>query len=99
MRSRRINSIEQPSASTSCTWCAAAHRGCRYNQVRCALYFFYRISLGKDWPKVEIVCAKVPKRLPVVLSREEVRQFFAAIKRIKTRAIFMTLYASGLRVS
>ena len=71
----------------------------RYNQVRCALYFFYRITLGKDWPKEEIVCAKVPKRLPVVLSREEVRQFFAAIKRIKTRAIFMTLYASGLRVS
>lgn len=71
----------------------------RYNQVRCALYFFYRTTLGKDWPKEEIVCAKVPKRLPVVLSREEVRQFFAAIKRIKTRAIFMTLYASGLRVS
>ena len=70
-----------------------------YNQVRCALHFFYRVTLGKDWPKEEIVCAKNPKRLPVILSRDEVRQFFAAISRIKTRAMLMTLYAAGLRVS
>jgi integrase/recombinase XerD len=70
-----------------------------YNQVRCALHFFYRVCLGKDWPREEIVCAKVPKRLPVILSRDEVRQFFAAIKRIKTRAMLMTIYAAGLRVS
>ena len=63
------------------------------------LHFFYRVCLGKDWPKEEIVCAKIPKRLPVVLSREEVRQFFAAIKRIKTRAMLMTIYAAGLRIS
>ena len=70
-----------------------------YNQVRCALHFFYRVTLGKDWPMEEIVCAKVPKRLPVVLSREEVRRFFAATCRLKTKAMFMTLYAAGLRVS
>jgi len=70
-----------------------------YNQVRCALHFFYRVTLGKDWPKEEVICAKVPKRLPVVLSRDEVRQFFAAACRIKTKALFMTLYAAGLRVS
>ncbi len=70
-----------------------------YNQVRCALHFFYRVTLGKDWPKEEIVCAKNPKRLPVILSRDEMRQFFAAINRLKTRAMLMTLYAAGLRVS
>jgi integrase/recombinase XerD len=70
-----------------------------YNQVRCALHFFYRVTLGKDWPKEEIVCAKNPKRLPVILSREEVRQLFAARHRVKTRAVLMTLYAAGLRVS
>jgi integrase/recombinase XerD len=70
-----------------------------YNQVRCALHFFYRVTLGKDWPKEEIVCAKNPKRLPVILSREEVRQFFAVINRIKTRAMLMTLYGAGLRLS
>jgi integrase/recombinase XerD len=70
-----------------------------YNQVRCALHFFYRVTLGKDWPKEEIVCARAPKRLPVILSRDEVRQLFAARHRIKTRALLMTLYAAGLRVS
>jgi site-specific recombinase XerD len=70
-----------------------------YNQVRCALLFFYRVTLGKDWPKEEIVCAKSPKRLPVILSREEVRQLFAAKHRLKTRALLMTLYGAGLRVS
>jgi integrase/recombinase XerD len=70
-----------------------------YNQVRCAIHFFYRVCLGKDWPREEIVCAKIPKRLPVILSQDEVRQFFAAIKRIKSRAMLMTMYAAGLRVS
>jgi integrase/recombinase XerD len=70
-----------------------------YNQVRCALHFFYRVTLGKDWPKEEVVCAKSPKRLPVILSRDEVRQLFAARHRIKTRALLMTLYGAGLRVA
>ncbi len=70
-----------------------------YNQVRCALHFFYRVTLGKDWPKEEIVCAKSPKRLPIILSRDEVRQLFAARHRIKTRAMLMTLYGAGLRVA
>src|SRR5882672_3849406 len=70
-----------------------------YNQVRCALHFFYRVTLGKDWPKEEIVCAKIPKRLPVVLSRGEVQQFFAGARRIKTRVMFMTIYATGMRAS
>jgi len=70
-----------------------------YNQVRCALHFFYSVCLGREWPKEAIVCAKTPKRLPVILSRDEVRQLFAAIDRIKTRAMLMTIYAAGLRVS
>jgi len=70
-----------------------------YNQVRCALHFFYRVTLGKDWPKEEIVCAKSPKCLPVILSRDEVRQLFAFPHRIKTRALLMTMYGAGLRVS
>jgi integrase/recombinase XerD len=43
-----------------------------YNQVRCGLHFFYRVTLGKDWPLEQLPCAKIPKRLPVVLSRDEV---------------------------
>lgn len=70
-----------------------------YNQARCALHFFYRVTLGKDWPREEIPCARAPKRLPVVLGRDEVRRFLAAAGRVKTRAILTTAYAAGLRVS
>jgi site-specific recombinase XerD len=70
-----------------------------YNQARCALHFFYRVTLGVDWPKGEIVCARPPKQLPVILSRDEVRRLFAGIRRLKTRALLMTIYATGVRVS
>ena len=70
-----------------------------YNQARCALHFFYRVTLGKDWSLERLPCAKIPKRLPVVLSRDEVRQFFTAARRLKGRAMLMTAYATGLRAS
>src|SRR4051794_2040262 len=70
-----------------------------FNQVRCALVFFYRVTLGRDWSFDRIGCQKQPKRLPVVLSQAEIAQFFAAISRLKYRALFMAVYGCGLRVS
>lgn len=70
-----------------------------YNQVRCALRFFYEVTLGRKWVLDRIVCQKPAKELPVVLSRDEVVRFFAAIRYLRHRALFMTLYAAGLRVS
>jgi integrase/recombinase XerD len=70
-----------------------------YKQTRAALRFLYRITLGRhDVPDV-IPPVKQPRTLPVVLSPEEVARFFAAIRNIKHRAILMTAYAAGLRVS
>jgi integrase/recombinase XerD len=70
-----------------------------YNQIRCGLHFFYRVTLGKDWPLERLPCAKIPKRLPVVLNRDEVRQFFATTCRLKARAMLMMAYAAGLRAA
>jgi site-specific recombinase XerD len=70
-----------------------------FNQVRCALILFYRVTLGRDWAFDRIGCQKQPKRLPVVLSQEEMTPFFAAIDRLKYRALFMAVYGCGLRVS
>jgi site-specific recombinase XerD len=39
------------------------------------------------------------KKLPVVLSREEIRGIFSAIKNLKHRALLMAIYSAGLRVS
>jgi integrase/recombinase XerD len=70
-----------------------------YNQVRSALRFLYRVTLKQEWVMQDIVCAKKPRTLPVVLSLDELTRFFAAITNLKHRAILMTAYAAGLRLS
>ena len=70
-----------------------------YNQARCALQFLYRVTLGKDWVVEEVACPKVPKRLPVILSPDELVRFFNAVKNLKHRTILMTAYGAGLRLS
>jgi integrase/recombinase XerD len=70
-----------------------------YNQALCALRFLYRVTLGKEWVLDGVVCPKQQKKLPVVLSPSEVVQFFQAITNLKHRAMLMTAYAAGLRVS
>jgi site-specific recombinase XerD len=70
-----------------------------YNQARCALQFLYRVTLGQDWVVAEVACPKVPKRLPVVLSPDEMARFLDALHNPKHRALLMTAYAAGLRLS
>jgi integrase/recombinase XerD len=70
-----------------------------YKQTRCALRFFYRVTLGRGDIPESLPPVKQPRNLPVVLSSDEVARFFAAIRNLKHRAILMTAYAGGLRVS
>ena len=70
-----------------------------YNQAVCALRFLYGVTLGKPSILDGVVCPKQEKKLPVVLSPSEVVQFFQAITNLRHRAMLMTAYAAGLRVS
>jgi integrase/recombinase XerD len=70
-----------------------------YNQTLGALRFLYEVTLGRKDVLERIPFPKQPKRLPVVLSLEEVTRFLAAVVGIKYRAILMTAYAAGLRLS
>jgi site-specific recombinase XerD len=70
-----------------------------FNQTVCALKFIYGTTLGKDWAFHKIPFPKQPKKLPVVLSVEEVARFLGAIDNLKHRTMFMTIYSTGLRVS
>ena len=70
-----------------------------FNQARCALQFLYRVTLGKDWVVEAVACPKQQKKLPIVLSLDELVQFFKAVTNLKHRAILMTTYAAGLRLS
>jgi integrase/recombinase XerD len=70
-----------------------------YNQTVAGLRFLYEVTLDREGVLVHIACPKQPKKLPVVLSLEEVARLFAAISGLKHRAILMTAYAAGLRIS
>jgi site-specific recombinase XerD len=70
-----------------------------FNVQVCALRFFYRDVLKADWDVEEIPYQKTGKKLPQILSRDEVAALFAAVTNFKHRAILMTIYAAGLRSS
>ena len=65
-----------------------------------ALRFLYGVTLKKDWSFRDLIPApKAPKKLPVILSPEEVLQFLDCVRSRKHRAILTTCYAAGLRIS
>jgi site-specific recombinase XerD len=68
-----------------------------FNQTVCALRFLYHTTLRDKIDVDRIPYGKAPKRLPVVLSRDEVARFFEACANLKHRAVFGVLYCSGLR--
>jgi integrase len=68
------------------------------NQALSALLFLYRDILELDLPWLDgVVRAKRPQRLPVVLSREEVRLVLQQLDGIP-RLMGYLLYGAGLRV-
>lgn len=70
-----------------------------FNQAVCALRFLYGVTLGKDWAIEHIPHAKREKKLPSVLSEDEVRRLLAAVDNLKHRTVLMTIYGAGLRLS
>jgi integrase/recombinase XerD len=70
-----------------------------YNLNLHALRFLYNVTLGRAEVLAHLPCPKRLKRLPVVLSPEELTRFFAAVGRLHHRALLITAYAAGLRVS
>lgn len=69
------------------------------NTIYSALKFFYEITLERDWNSNKIWRVKHHKKLPVVLSQDEVKSIFDVTTNLKHKAILMTIYAGGLRVS
>ena len=69
------------------------------NQIVCALRFFYGVTLGEALIPERIPYAREPRKLPVVLSADEVVQFLEAVSSLKSRAALTTAYAAGLRAS
>ncbi len=71
----------------------------RYNLARCGLQFLFRITLGRDEHFEKLPCARTPRRLPTVLAPEELRRLFDVARDPRHKALLMTLYGAGLRLS
>jgi integrase/recombinase XerD len=67
--------------------------------VRNALRHLYTDTLGRPDYLEKLPRPKREQRLPVVLSREEVRRLFATVTNLKQKALFMVAYDAGLRLS
>jgi integrase/recombinase XerD len=68
------------------------------SQSYSALKFFFEKTIQKPWDDMKIPRSKQRKKLPGVLSRQEVESIFSATSNLKHRAILMTVYSAGLRV-
>ncbi|MGL4407992.1 MAG: integron integrase [Zoogloea sp.] len=68
------------------------------NQAKSALLFLYKEVLGLDLPWLDgIESAKAPKRMPVVLGREEVLRLLGGLSGLNW-LICSLLYGTGMRV-
>ena len=64
-----------------------------------ALRFFFRVTLKRRDLAETVVSVREPRRLPVVLSPEEVSRLLASTTNIKHKAALSLAYATGLRSS
>lgn len=70
-----------------------------YIQAVCGLRFFYRKTLNQPIDIERIPLPRYEKKLPVILSKEEVKALLTAPTNLGHRAIMATMYGAGLRVS
>lgn len=64
----------------------------------CAIKFLYEFTLKREWPTLHLVRPRKERKLPVVLSREEVRRVLGCLRRLHYRVCLSTIYSCGLRV-
>ena len=69
------------------------------NQLISAVKLLHCEVLHRSWSHLDIPRPLRDKQLPVVLSRTEVEHILSAHKNLKHKAILMTTYSAGLRLS
>ena len=69
------------------------------NMAVSALRFFFGVTLGRGDAEVGMTTVRTPRRLPVILSPEEVSRLLDAAPGLKSRAALSLAYGAGLRAS
>ena len=69
------------------------------NLYNSAIRFFFRNVLHILWDDITVPRMMIEHKLPVILSAEEIDRLLDATKDLKYKAMFATMYSSGMRVS
>lgn len=64
----------------------------------CGIKFFFESTLKRDWTAMSIPRPRAEHKLPVVLSREEVRAILGQVTELRHRACLTLIYSCGLRL-
>lgn len=64
----------------------------------CGIKFFYTHTLRREWTTLTFVRPPREQKLPVILSREEVRTLLAHLHLLRYRVCLTTIYSCGLRL-
>jgi integrase/recombinase XerD len=64
--------------------------------AKAALVFFYNEVLGKQ---IKIKTTKIPRKVPVVLTKDEIKKMFEITKNKKHRLMLELFYSTGMRLS
>lgn len=64
----------------------------------CGIKFFFRQTLQQDWTSLKFVRPPRDKKLPTVLSQQEVRDLLHRVRLLRYRVCLTTIYCCGLRL-
>ena len=64
-----------------------------------AVQCLYLVTLEMPWEKHDFPRARLEEKLPVVLAPDEVQRFLDQVTGVKHRAVLLTCYGSGVRIS
>jgi integrase/recombinase XerD len=64
----------------------------------CGIKFFYERTLHCEWAILDLARPTREKKLPLVLSREEVRRVLRCVRRPQYQVCLSTIYGCGLRL-
>jgi integrase/recombinase XerD len=69
------------------------------NQIVSALKILFCDVLKREWSELDIPRPRREKKLPIVLSKQEVSELISVTRNLKHRALLTLKYSSGLRLS
>jgi len=64
----------------------------------CGIKFFYQHTIKRPWPTLSLVRPHAEKKVPVILSRDEVSLILSKVRLRQYRVCLQTIYSCGLRL-